>query len=64
MEINTTAFRKKYQIDDNGKYDHYNPGKCVVCSEDTTQVDAALLWDGIVTYLCSDSCHDDYWKED
>lgn len=63
MEINTMAFCKKYQIDNNGKYGHCNSGKCMVCGKDTTQVDAALLWDGIATYLCSDNCYAIYWKE-
>lgn len=60
--IDTTPFRKKYSIDENGKFGHYKSGKCEICGKETTQVDADLLWCGLPTYLCSDKCHSEYWS--
>ena len=55
-------FREAYSIDENGRFGHYKSGNCKVCGKSTTQVDATMLWDGIVTHLCSDECHDAYWS--
>lgn len=61
MTIDTTYFRATYKVDEEGKYAHYKKGKCEVCGNTTTQCDASLIYDGLVTYLCSDKCHDEYW---
>lgn len=61
-KIDTTEFRKIYRIDDNGKFGHYKEGKCIVCEKSTTQCDADMLFCGIPTYLCSDECHFEFWK--
>ena len=62
MVIDTSAFRKTYRVDAKGKYAHYKSGKCSVCGKETSQCDASLLWDGLVTYICSDGCNREYWK--
>lgn len=61
IKIDTSAFRKEYSIDENGKFGQYKSGKCRICGKETTQVDASLLWDGLVTHLCSDICYGEYW---
>lgn len=60
--IDIAPFRKKYRIDENCKFGHYKSGKCEICGEETTQVDADLLWCGLPTYLCSDKCYSKYWS--
>lgn len=61
MKIDTSPFRLKYRVDEKGKFARYEQGTCVVCGKATTQVDASLLWYGLVTYICSDECHRFYW---
>ena len=62
MKIDTSEFRKRYRVDDNGRYAHYKIGECEICGKETTQVDAALLYDGLPTYLCSEKCYAEFWR--
>lgn len=63
MVINTSAFRERFSIDEEGKFGHYKSGLCETCRCLTSQVDATMLWDGIPTYLCSNECYDAYWTK-
>ena len=60
MVIDTSSFRSKFHVDEEGKFAHYKEGKCEVCGKVTSQCDASLLWDGLVTYLCSEECASKY----
>lgn len=62
MDIDVKPFREKYNIKEDSDFAYYKHGKCVVCGKDTTQCDAAMLWYGIVTYLCSDECYKQHWQ--
>ena len=63
MKIDTSKFRAKYSIDNDGRFGHYKNGECAVCGHSTTQCDATMLWYGVPIYLCSEECHTKYWKE-
>lgn len=56
------SFRRRYNVDAANKFAQYKIGECEVCGKETTQVDAALLYVDLPTYLCSEECYAKYWR--
>lgn len=61
--IDTSTFRKKFNVTPDGKFGYYKEMRCEVCGKLTNQHDGSMLWCGVPTPLCSDECYDKFWSQ-